>query len=196
MITDTSIFSSLLSFRVLSYTLRSTLTEASRSLWGTHRSRRELLTEELLEGVAVLGELLDALVQLVERHLLLEQLPAELGLVVDVGDLGVLLGRGAGGLGVELLGDGRGVVLELLEEKSIILKLIRLDDNDARGEVDAGESFDLADVAEGGAHTHDDGLVPVLLVVVEDLLHRLHTRVLIADVVLARLVLLVPVKDL
>ena len=36
----------------------------------------------------------------------------------------------------------------------------------------------------------------MLLVVVENLLHRLHTRVLIANVVLARLVLLVPVEDL
>ena len=52
----------------------------------------------------------------------------------------------------------------------------------------------LTYVTEGG--THDDGLVPVLLVVVEDLLHGLDTGVLVADVVLARLVLLVPVKDL
>ena len=49
-------------------------------------------------------------------------------------------------------------------------------------------------VTEGS--THDDGLVVVLLVVVEDLLHRHDTRVLVAGVVLARLVLLVPVKNL
>ena len=44
--------------------------------------------------------------------------------------------------------------------------------------------------------THDDGLVPVLLVVVEDALNGDDTRVRVANVVLARLVLLVPVKDL
>jgi hypothetical protein len=47
------------------------------------RSGGDLLGEEVLEGRAVLGELLDALVQLVERHLVLEERPAELGLVVD-----------------------------------------------------------------------------------------------------------------
>ena len=52
----------------------------------------------------------------------------------------------------------------------------------------------ITHVTEGS--THDDGLVLVLLVVVVDTLHGLDTRVLIADVVLARLVLLVPVKNL
>lgn len=44
--------------------------------------------------------------------------------------------------------------------------------------------------------THDDGLVAVLLVVVEDLLDGLDTRVLVANVCRSGLVLLVPVKDL
>lgn len=52
---------------------------------------------------------------------------------------------------------------------------------------------DQTHVTEGG--THDDGLVTVLLVVVEDLLHGLDTRVLITLVVLAS-ALLVPIKDL
>jgi hypothetical protein len=43
--------------------------------------------------------------------------------------------------------------------------------------------------------THDDGLVTVLLIVVENLLDRLNTRVLFASVVGAGLVLLVPVED-
>lgn len=51
----------------------------------------ELLRKHLLEGLTILSELLDTLVQLVERHLVLEQCPAELGLVVDVGDLGEVL---------------------------------------------------------------------------------------------------------
>ena len=59
------------------------------------RLSRELLAEQALEGLAVLSELLDTLVKLVERHLVLEELPAELGLVVDVRDLR----DGGGGLG-------------------------------------------------------------------------------------------------
>jgi hypothetical protein len=53
--------------------------------------------------LTVLGETADTLVQLVKGHGVLEQLPAELGLVVDERDLLDLLG---GGGGVELLGDG------------------------------------------------------------------------------------------
>ena len=44
--------------------------------------------------------------------------------------------------------------------------------------------------------THDNSLVSVLLVVVEDLLYGLDTRVLLAAVVGSWLVLLVPVKNL
>ena len=53
----------------------------------------ELLLEQVPESVAVLGELLDTFVQLVEGHLVLEELPAELGLVVDVGDFRVVVQR-------------------------------------------------------------------------------------------------------
>ena len=93
----------------------------------------ELLAEEGLEGLAVLSELLDTLVELVERHRVLEEGPAELGLVVDerhLGDLGRRRGRS---VGVELLRHRRGVVLELLEQVG------------ADGqEVDTCEGFDLA----------------------------------------------------
>jgi hypothetical protein len=102
-------------------------------------------------------------------------------------------------VGVELLRDGVGRVLELLEQVG----------RDGE-EVDARERLDLANlharqprtlrpgarethVAETGAH--DDRLVAVLLVVVEDLLHALHARVLLARVVAVRLGLLVPVED-
>ena len=44
--------------------------------------------------------------------------------------------------------------------------------------------------------THDDGVVAVLLIVVEDLLDRLDTRVFLALVAGSGLVLLVPVKNL
>ena len=48
---------------------------------------RELFAEERFECLAVLGKLLDPLVELVKGHLVLEEGPAEFGLVVDVGDL-------------------------------------------------------------------------------------------------------------
>lgn len=44
--------------------------------------------------------------------------------------------------------------------------------------------------------THDDGLVAMLLVIVEDLLDRYDTRILLALVRRSGLVLLVPVKNL
>lgn len=44
--------------------------------------------------------------------------------------------------------------------------------------------------------THDDGLVAVLLVVVEDLLNGLDTGILLIGVVGSGLVLLVPVENL
>lgn len=47
---------------------------------------RELLAEEGLERFTVLSKLTNALVELVRRHLVLAQRPAELSLVVDVGD--------------------------------------------------------------------------------------------------------------
>ena len=55
--------------------------------------RGDLLAEEGLEGLAVLRELADALVELVGRHLVLAERPAELGLVVDERDLGHRLSR-------------------------------------------------------------------------------------------------------
>ena len=58
--------------------------------------------------------------------------------------------------------------------------------------VAAGELGDLADVAEGGAH--NDGLVVVLLVVVEDLDDGLDTGVVLGGVLLLG-VGLVPVED-
>ena len=84
---------------VFTYTrfITSTAVQPSRSRNRrlTLSERLELLADEALEGLAVLSELLDTLVKLVERHLVLEQRPAELGLVVDVRDLR----DGGGGLG-------------------------------------------------------------------------------------------------
>jgi len=89
-------------------------------------------------------------VQLVESHVVLEQGPSELGLVIEVRDLLHLLAAGLGS--VKLLGDRLGRVLELFEELG------------GDGEViTSGQLGDFADVSERG--THDDGLVSVLLVV-------------------------------
>jgi len=49
---------------------------------------RDLLLEQILEGLTILSEFLDTLMQFIKRHLFLEQGPAELGLVIDEGDFG------------------------------------------------------------------------------------------------------------
>lgn len=48
---------------------------------------RDLLAKELLESLAILSELLDTLMELVEGHLVLEEGPAEFGFIVDEADL-------------------------------------------------------------------------------------------------------------
>lgn len=55
-------------------------------------SGSQLLLEKILESLAILGKLLDALVKLVPCHGVLQKLPAEFGLVVDVGDFGDRVG--------------------------------------------------------------------------------------------------------
>lgn len=79
------------SFQIIQYNFRFPIIYACLI---THRLFGKLLAEEILEGVAVFSELLDPLVQLVERHLVLEKGPTELRLVVDVGNL--LMFRSAG----------------------------------------------------------------------------------------------------
>jgi hypothetical protein len=75
--------------------------------------------------------------ELVERHLLLQELPAELGLVVNEGDLvdGVTL---PGVVGVKLLGHLHGGLLEFLEEAG----------GDGK-EIDTSEGLDLVDLVSG-----------------------------------------------
>ena len=55
----------------------------------------DLLAEEGLEGLTVLRELTDTLVELVRRHLVVAKRPAELGLVVNVRDLRKRVGGGS-----------------------------------------------------------------------------------------------------
>lgn len=47
---------------------------------------RDLLTEKFLESLAILCEFLDALMEFIESHLILEESPSELWLVIDVGN--------------------------------------------------------------------------------------------------------------
>ena len=68
-------------------------------------SGRELLPQQFLQSLTVLREFLDPLVELVERHLVLEQLPAELWLVSDVRHL--RHGMSFGGYGRTDLADKR-----------------------------------------------------------------------------------------
>jgi hypothetical protein len=63
-------------------------------LWALRHSGTQLLPQQPLQRLTVLGKLLDPLVQLVERHLVLQQRPSELGLVVDEGDFRDRVGAG------------------------------------------------------------------------------------------------------
>lgn len=74
----------------------------------------ELLFDDLLEGDSISSELADTFPELLDRHLVLVEVEAECGLVVDVGLL-LQVERGSGG-SVELLGYCRAGVVELLEE--------------------------------------------------------------------------------
>ena len=74
----------------------------------------DLVLQDVLEGDGVSSELADTLTELLDGHLVLVEVEAEQGLVVDVGLL-LDVQRGGGG-GVELLGDGGIGVDELLEQ--------------------------------------------------------------------------------
>lgn len=79
----------------------------------------DLLLQDVLEGDGVSGELGDTLTELLNCHGLLVEVEAEESLVVDVGLLGDVEAGGVGG--VELLGDGSGGVVEVLEEVGLFL---------------------------------------------------------------------------
>ena len=58
-------------------------------------SRLQLFLQEVLQRITILCKLSDPLVQLVKGHRVLKQCPAELGLAVDIGNLGNGLGLGS-----------------------------------------------------------------------------------------------------
>ena len=74
----------------------------------------KLLLEDALEGDGIGGELADTLTELLDGHLVLVEVEAEEGLIVDVGLL--LEVQSSGLLSVELLGDGLLGVEEVLEQ--------------------------------------------------------------------------------
>lgn len=139
----------------------------------------DLLLENVLQGDSVCGELADALGELVHGHGVLVEVEAEVTLVRQVALL--LNVQRCSRLRLQLLGDCVGAVVELLQEVG------------CNGEViTASKLSDLTNAAERGSH--DNGLVAELLVVVEDLLHRLDTGVILWSVLLLG-VGLVPVED-
>lgn len=122
----------------------------------------------------------------------------ELFLVIDVADL--VDRSSVGGFRFELLWDGLGGVSQFWNW-GLVGQPKKQTDGELTFEqlggdsqvVDTGQSLDFANVSERS--THDDGLVSVLLVVVEDVLDRLDSRVLLASVIGVRVLLLVPVED-
>ncbi|KAH3664294.1 hypothetical protein OGAPHI_004646 [Ogataea philodendri] len=112
-------------------------------------------------------ELSNTIRKLLGGHCVLVEQESEGRLVIDVGDL-LFLG-GAGGRGIQNLWN------RLLRIDQLLQKLW----SDGQ-EVATGESSDLTNISERS--THDNGLVSVLLVVVEDLGHGLDTWVLLTFV--------------
>ena len=113
------------------------------------------------------------------RHCLLVEVEAEFGLIFQVAHL--LNVHRLRILGVQLLWHLVLAVVELLEKVWCNGKIVA-----------SGQLRDLANVAERG--THDDGIVAVFLVVVEDLLHGLDAWVFVCLIVFLG-VGLIPVKN-
>ena len=167
-----------------------------RQISCNHSLSLDLLSEDVLECVGISSELGDTLAQLLDGHLLLVEVEAEVALAVDVC---LLLNIERVSLGsIELLGHAVLGVVQLLEKVGLLQSVQSLGfsiqwQTHSNGQVvAASELGDLANVPEGG--THDDGVVAVLLVVVEDGANRLDTGVLLGGVLLLGCGL-VPVED-
>ena len=104
----------------------------------THRPKSSLkfLKKHALEGFAVFSKLLNTFVELVESHLVLKELPAEFGLIVDKGNFLNAINL-CGGLWTKLPRDRTRAVPQLLEESG----------RDGK-EVHACECFDLTNLQE------------------------------------------------
>lgn len=129
----------------------------------------DLLLQELLQSNGVSSKLGDTFPQLLRRHRVLVQLEPEQRLVLQVRPLGdVQRGRL---LALQLLGHCRVGVVQVLQQVGRDGQVVT-----------PGQLGDLARVPERS--THDDGLVAMLLIVVEDALHRLDTGVLLGAILL------------
>jgi hypothetical protein len=123
----------------------------------------DLGLEDILEGNSISGKGADTVGELLSGHLVLVEVVAEFGLVVNVGlPLDV---EGCGLLGDELLWDGFLGVVKLLEKVWRDGQIVT-----------TSQLGDFTLVSEGS--THNNGLVAKLLVVVEDALDRADTWVL------------------
>lgn len=145
----------------------------------SHLSLLNLLPQDALQRNRISSELADPLAQLVHRHRLLVEVESEQRLIVEIALL----------LNIQAL---RLIPNQLL--RHLVLAVIQLLQKIRRnGQIIAPSQLsDLANVSEAG--THDDSLVAILLVVVEDGLHGLDTWILLLGVVLLRAGL-VPVED-
>lgn len=90
---------------------------------GTHPLCLDLLAQDILERHSIGSEFRDALAQLLHGHLVLVEVEAELGLVVDVALL--LQVERAGLLGDELLGDVVVGVVQLFQEVGLLKSCVR-----------------------------------------------------------------------
>jgi hypothetical protein len=137
--------------------------------------------------------------KLVKSHCILQKFPSEFRLVVDVGDFLLLFTAGCSGVSIKLLWHRRGIVLQLLKKRgrhsqkvntSKRFDLLYLYANELQKRV----RIKRAHVTERSPH--HDSFVLVLLVIIEDFLYRLNTRIFIPVVSRTWLVFLVPIKDL
>ena len=112
--------------------------ELQRTSTPSHRPKLslELLEKHVLEGHAVFSKLLNAFVELVKSHLVLKELPAEFGFIVNVRNLVNVISL-CGGLYAEPPRDSIRTVPQLLEERG----------RDGK-EVHACKCFDLANLQE------------------------------------------------
>lgn len=151
----------------------------SRKVRALKLSLLDLLPEDALQSNCISSKLANAFSELLNSHLFLVEIEAESRLVVDVGPLGDV--QVGGSRGIEFLLNLVGRVVQVLKQVGRDGKIVA-----------TGKLGDFTNVSERGAH--DDCLVSVLLVVVEDALHTLDTRVFRGGEVLLH-GSLVPIED-
>lgn len=128
----------------------------------THSCLLDLLPEDAFEGDSISSKLADTFSQFLDGHLLFVEVEPEERLVIQVASLGDVKFRCT--LGVKLLWHIVCAVIEFLEQIG------------GDGQVvTTSQLGDLTNIPEGG--THDDSVVAVFLVVVEDGLNALDTWV-------------------